>query len=99
MTCISQSRRAEIIAAIEKKQAQLAIVQATYERALAQENESYTFDSGEGRQQAKFRGLDKIADQIDRLESQIAALQRKLSGTGVVNVNLRRKTYGTIRQY
>lgn len=90
MTCISNTQRAEIIAAINKKGAQLAIAEAAYERLLARDTESYRFDSGEGSQQAKSRKISDLADQIDRLESQIAALYRKLNGSGIVNMNLRR---------
>ncbi len=89
MSCLPQSKIAEIQAQLQKKQAQLALAEVAYERALS-EIESYKFDAGEGSQQVKRRKIAELANQIDRLEAQINGLERKLAGGGLINVNLRR---------
>ena len=68
----------------------MAIAQATYDKLLADPNESYKFDSGDGSQQAKKRKLSDLKEQIEKLEAEICALQSRLKGNGVVSVSTRR---------
>ncbi len=58
------------------------------------EIESYMLDTGDGEQKTKYRSLDEILDQIQRLESIRDRLTRRLNGTGIVNMNLRRRQGG-----
>jgi uncharacterized coiled-coil DUF342 family protein len=92
MSCLSSSRRATLIARIEKKEAQLASLETAYD-ALIHEIDEYKFNSGEGNQQVKYKSLKQISDEITRLEAEIDSLWRKLNGRGIVNMNLRRKNY------
>lgn len=91
MPCLTAQERQEIQIKIDKKQ---TIVDNLY---TAMENfdgvEQYKFSSGEAMQQTKYRSLKDIQDQITTLEAQIERLKRKLHGTGLMNVNLRRKGY------
>ena len=91
MSCLSSTRRAELLARLAKREASLAIVEATYDELLATSVESYRFDSTEGEQQTKRRGLAGVKDQLDGLQSEIDSLRRKLGGSGIVNMNLRRR--------
>jgi hypothetical protein len=51
----------------------------------------YSFDSGEGRQRTKNHQVNDLYDLIDRLESEIDNICRKLAGGGgLVHINLRR---------
>jgi hypothetical protein len=90
------SWRTHIIEQITIKKAQLAAANAALDAALVEggETQSYTFNSGEGQQSATKRPLAEIYDLIERLEAEIARLYRKLTGRGIVNLNLRRNLYG-----
>lgn len=93
MSCLSTSMRNMYLARLAKKQQQLEVAEATYERLLEQDVESYRFDPGDATQQAKRRKIKELSDEIDRLELQIDRIQRKLNGSGLVNFTLRRKDY------
>ena len=88
MTCLSNTRRAELKAQLAKKEAQLARLETAYESGST-EVEGFTLDTGEARQTAKYRSLSEVGKEIDRLESQIARIRGKLRGTGLMNMNLR----------
>ena len=88
------STRERLKARLEKKEASLAIAESTYDSLLAEENESYRFDSGEGSQSTKKRKIEDIKSQIDQLESEIDALRRRLKGQGLTRISLRRAGRG-----
>jgi len=92
MSCLSPARAAELKAELAKKKAQLLKLETAYD-AGSIEIEAFTFDSGEARQSSKFRSLKELGEQIDRFESQIRRISGKLNGTGLMNMNLRRRTY------
>ena len=92
MLCISSNRLALLTERLETKTAQLVKLYDAFDRRI-NPAESYKFDSGEGSQQLKYLSLKDMQDAIDRLEKEIDALGRKLNGTGIVNMNLRRKSY------
>jgi len=91
MAYLSSSKRERILLQIEKID---TLLEASYDAFLAAsgtEVKRYRFDSSEASQQAELRDLDEMLDNIDRLEKRRDSLIRKLNGTGVVNINLRRK--------
>jgi hypothetical protein len=92
MACISTARRTALLAEL----ATLEALKTKYESALTEVSagvESYKFDSGEGSQQTKNRSLKEIRETLDWVNSRIEAINRRLNGTGIVNLNLRRKQY------
>ncbi len=92
MACMSTNKRARLLAQLEKKEAQLLKAETAYDTLLdSGDIESYSFDSGEGRQSTKRRALDSLEKTIDRLEAQIDALVRRLQGTGIMNITLSRR--------
>lgn len=94
MSCITSTQRAIIQARLDKKEAQLSALNDAYDESI--ENfgiKSFKFDSGEGSQSTTFRGPEEISREINRLETEINRLRRRLSGTGIVNLNLRRRSY------
>lgn len=92
MGYLSSARKARIKARIVTKEAQLTAARTAYDAALASaDTESYKFDSREGRQETVLRSPSVIAREIDRLESEIDRLYRKLEGGGLVSLNLRRR--------
>lgn len=92
MSTLSASDRTRIITKIAQKERQLVAANAAYESALGNaEAQSYKFDSGEGQQSVTRRRPSEIRKEIDALESQIGRLYRQLNGTGLVNMNLRRR--------
>jgi hypothetical protein len=93
MSCITSTERARIVTAITTKETQLAAVNAAYLESLTNaEIQTFTFDSGEGKQSTTRRKPGELADAINRLESEINRLRRRLTGGGIVNMNLRRRS-------
>ena len=92
MTFLSASRRAWLQAQLDKKKNQLDIANATYDDVLARKLQQYRLDTEEGDQMGKVVNLDMLKRQIELLESEIDAIERKLAGGGgLVHVNLRRR--------
>jgi hypothetical protein len=72
--------------------AQILLAQTAFTASLeANEIEEYRFDSAEASQRAKMRDPDKLFSQIESLYKRRAAIVSRLNGTGIVNMNLRRK--------
>lgn len=92
MAYLSPSQTARIQATLSIKEAQLSAAQAAYLKALESgDTESYLFDSREGKQSTTLRSPSVLSKEIRQLESEIERLYRRLSGTGLVNMNLRRR--------
>ncbi len=88
MTC----RHQRIQGRIAKKEAQLALLYIELDAAIENVGiESYSLDTGNGKQATKRRDPQKIQELIDTLERQIDSLYRKLKGTGLVNMNMTRR--------
>ena len=91
---LQKSRRERIIKRIEVKEAQRdALEDALLNGATAGGGYvlSYNFNSGEGSQQTQYRRYDEVKRMIDRLDSEIERLYRKIENTGLATINLRRK--------
>jgi hypothetical protein len=86
------STRARIVARIARNEALLAEAETALSGTLTPYRE-YRFDSGEGSQKTEYKDPRQLKDIIDSLEAQIEADYRRLNGTGIVNMNLRRKRY------
>lgn len=83
--------RAAIEAQLTTLQAQLDVANVAYTAALTSgDMESYVFDSREGKQATTLRSPSVLRKEIEALESRIARLTRRLTGAGLVNLNLRR---------
>lgn len=93
MPYICPSTRAKLISDKQTLEAQLTKANQALLDTLNSEIESYTFDSAEARQQAKLRDPEKLQKTIDWIESRINSIDSRLRGTGVVNMNMRRKGY------
>ena len=91
MACLSASKAARIRAEIATKEEQLTVANATFLKMLAEDNESYRFDSNEGAQSAKQRKLSEMQETIDSLEASLDSLYNRLACKGIVMLNLRRK--------
>lgn len=95
MSTLSSKERARIQTQITSKEAQLAVANDAYLSALKNaEAQSYKFDSGEGQQSVTRRRPKEIGEEVRRLEAEIDRLYRRLNGTGLHTMNLRRR--GTI---
>lgn len=64
--------------------------------AGADEVGSYRLDTGEGSQQTKYRSLDELLRAISHMEATVESLYRRLNGTGLSNLNVRRKHFHRI---
>lgn len=91
-TLYSTVRRTMLENRLSTKEAQLVKLYAQYDEAIDRTKyDSFTFDSGDARQAAKYRRPETIQKSISILEAQIDSLWMKLSGFGVVRIQLRRK--------
>ena len=93
MSCLSSARRAQIKARLVIKNAQLTAANGLFDQLLADPNQSYRFDSGEGSQQSSHKKLIDAQNTVSILESEINRLETKLLGKGIVNMNLRRGSW------
>jgi hypothetical protein len=96
MTCLSSTRRTELLERLEKKRAQLVIIDAALDAGI-EGPDAYKFDTNEGSQWLKNRSLKELNELSDTLEAQIDQITRKLNGTGLVNMNLRRRRRRCLR--
>lgn len=94
MAFFTSSRQSSIRARITRKETSLTNLYVIYDSL--NEDKEHRFDSGEGSQRTQFRDIDKVGEEIRKTEKELDALYRKLNGTGVVNINLRRSTRGRI---
>lgn len=88
MTFIPQARINRIQARITALETQ----QTALDAAIAAGNEigEYRFDSGEGSQRVRYKSIKTLLESSYNLDRRIESLYRKLQGTGLVNMNLRR---------
>lgn len=98
MACLTSSARARILADIAKVEAQILKAEESYDRALeAMDVEEYRFNSGEGSQMTRQADIKKLWSIIESLYARRDSLYRRLEGKRLVNLNLRRKSYGPYR--
>ena len=90
MSCLSPALRARLLARKALLETRLSSAELAFDDAMTA-HESYRFDSGEAMQQVKQRKLDEFTKLIDHLEAQIDNIYRRLRGTGVHNIVLRRR--------
>lgn len=90
MSCLTTARKTQLQTRLTAKEAQLTAAYTAFDELTAQSIESYSFDSGEGKQSTKRRQLGSMQKAIDILEAQIDWIQGKLNNTGIMNLNLRR---------
>lgn len=92
MACLPSYLVSKYTADLERVQAQIKKANESLEAALENsEVEEYSFNSGEGTQRTKRRSIKELQSVLNDLESREAWLLRKLNGTSLVNLNLRRK--------
>lgn len=91
MSCLSTTVRAEKEAELASYEARLTKLETAFNVATDAGLSSYKFDSGEGSQMAKFMSLNDMMDAINFTQSRINRLKGELRGTGVYNMNLRRR--------
>ena len=92
MSYLPSSIRARIQASIDAKEAELTAARASYLSALESgDTESYMLDTREGKQSTTLRSPSVLRKEIQALESDLNRLYNRLSGSGIVNMNLRRK--------
>lgn len=92
MAYLSATTKARIEAQIATKTAQLEAINTAYLAALTNsEISTYKIDTGEGSEMVSRRNPAQLLVVINRLETEIDRLYRRLDGTGLCNMNLRRR--------
>jgi hypothetical protein len=56
------------------------------------ELESYTLDTGVGRQTTRYKKIEKLEAALRNIETRVIWINQKINGGGVVNLNLRRRS-------
>ena len=88
---LSAATIAEIEAEIAQYDAYLVALDVAYLSAVGNaEIEEYRFDSGDGSQKAIRRKPSEIREEMSAIQAKKDRLARKLSGSGSVNMRLRR---------
>lgn len=83
--------RASLLARKTRIETALETAWTSYNSLLVNENESYTFDDGSGRQSARKRKLEELERAIDRLQSQLDNINELLDcNGGVVSLSMDR---------
>ncbi len=95
MGCLTSTRRAEITAIIAKFDAQILLLEASFDSQLENAGiEETRFDSGDGSQKVIFRSPEESLKMLNFLTSRRNRYQGMLDGTGIVSIGLRRKRGG-----
>jgi predicted RNA binding protein with dsRBD fold (UPF0201 family) len=92
MSCfLSSTRQAQLTADLDRVNSQLEKLYTSYDSAIENsEIEEYSFNSMEGSQRTTRRKPEEILKSINVLEAKRDQITKKLNGTGLVNMNLRR---------
>ena len=90
MSYLNSSDRTRILSQIATKEAQLTAANTALTEALGTDVQSYSFDSGEGKQSTTRRKLKELQDAVRGLEAELDRLYRRINGSGLVTMNLRR---------
>jgi len=99
MACLGTTTRNKIKAKIARLKSQLESLENTLDEAFEKGIESYSFDSGEGKQSTKYRSLEDLQKSRDKIEAELDYLYRRLNGGNIVNMNLRRRRYDRTARY
>lgn len=86
----TSTRKARLEQQLTRTQAALTAAYSAFTELTGSTVESYTFDSGEGLQKVKRRGVTKQLNEIKRLEATEAHLINQLHNMGLVTIRLRR---------
>lgn len=92
MSCLTSANRTKLTARKAIYETKLTAAYAALD-GVTTDIESYRLDSGEGSQQAKRRKSDEITKLIRHLEAVLDSIDRRLCGTGVTTLVLRRRCY------
>jgi hypothetical protein len=100
MSCLTTERRAEYQAQLDKLETQLTAIETAIDSGVLHV-ESASLDTNEGKQTTKYRSAKELYEAHEFILARIDRLRNILRGTGVVNLNLRRKSgrYGGIRSF
>ena len=99
MACISTSTRTSLLARKSTIEALITAAEAMLAKASETDTghvQSFRFDSGEGSQQTRYRSYEEMLKYLDGLYSRLDSITRRLNGTGIVAMNLRRKQFGLL---
>lgn len=92
MSYLHPALRARILAQIQAKETLLADAEAAYSSSLKNsEIQTYSFDSGEGKQMTVRRKPVEIRKEIDAITAELNGLYSRLGSSGIVSMNMRRR--------
>ena len=93
MTCLSTERQEQYQAELDSLETQLTALNTAIASGVLH-IKSISLDTGEGKQTSTYRSADEMYKAAEYLQSRIDRLINILNGTGLVNLNLRRKNSG-----
>jgi hypothetical protein len=100
MSCLTATRKAELIAQRDALIASIAILsQAITNGAATAHITSYEIDTGAGKQKVTYKNINEVIRAEKTLQAQLDRINTILEGKGVVDMDLRRKALGNNRYY
>lgn len=93
MSCITSDTRTYYTERLARLTTQLTALETAIDSGVLHV-ETISLDTGEGKQMTRYRSADQMYKAQERLEARIEYYNKKLDGTGLVNLNLRRKGSG-----
>jgi chromosome segregation ATPase len=91
MATMSTAEATRLRARLARLEAQIENANTALDALTTQEIESYSLDTNEAKQSAKRWDAMKLDELIARLEIRAEHIRQRLTGLGVVNLNVRRK--------
>lgn len=93
MPYLAPTKKQYLLEKRARKQADLDEMEAALKASAYGGIASYQLNTGEGDQRTQYIRPEEIKKIISWLEGEIESINQELRGTGVVNLNLRRKNY------
>ncbi len=88
---MSTATRTRLLAQLARIELQIEAANVALDDLVTKSVESYTFESGDGKQSAKRVDTSKFDQLISVLEQRAEHIRQRLGGLGLVNMNVRRK--------
>ena len=88
---IAATKKARWRARVTKLEAQLVLIDATYDKLATKPYDQYRFDTGEGSQHVRNKSLAEIAKEQTRLQAEIDRLNNLICGSGITRISVNRR--------
>ena len=91
MSCTLSTKRARWRSRLAKLEAQLVLIDTTYDELATKPYDQYRFDTGEGSQHVRNKSLAELAKEQTRLQAEIDRLNNLICGSGITRISVNRR--------